>query len=417
MVQTVRWVTSRVRAVPSALVVMVLCAGMLASGLPSAGAQSNGKGKAKGEPIVIGTYTPADNPTFTAPELIDGERAAVSYVNNDLNGVGGRPLKLVSCKSDYTAPGLTACANKLFQADPLIIIPGPDAAAFSVQPVFNDSGVPLIGGASFTPPEYTSPSRAVFNGFSASLFPAMIHFAVDKFDAKKLTIMALDIQSNSIIESIFFDPVAENYGLPKPEYVPVPTGSADMTSSIAAALDTNPDVLLPFGLPCLPFYQAYQSLGSDVPVILPDNCSDTKTLKRAGSQAEGMHYVSLFNGPAVAPKDKDVRIYSQQMKKYAKNAPDTDFSRAGFGSIMNIHDLLDDQDPSTLTHESVLTAFKGASDQANFLNTPYDCVAPPVADYPAICAGSAFLMQQKNGKLKRESKFVTLDVLFNEPTG
>jgi hypothetical protein len=25
-------------------------------------------------------------------------------------------------------------------------------------------------------------------------------------------------------------------------------------------------------------------------------------------------------------------------------------------------------------------------------------------------------MQQKNGKLKRESKFVTLDVLFNEPT-
>jgi hypothetical protein len=82
---------------------------------------------------------------------------------------------------------------------------------------------------------------------------------------------------------------------------------------------------------------------------------------------------------------------------------------------MNIHDLLDDQDPSTLTHESVLAAFKGASDQPNFLTTPYDCVAPPVPDYPAICAGSAFLMQQKNGKLKRESKFVTLDVLFNEP--
>jgi branched-chain amino acid transport system substrate-binding protein len=341
----------------------------------------------------------------------------VKYVNNDLDGLGGRPLRLVSCKSDYTAPGLTACANELFQEDPLIIIPGPDAAAFSVQPVFNDSGIPLIGGASFTPPEYTSPNRAIFNGFSASLFPAMIHFAVDRFDAEKLTTMSVDVQSNTIIKSIFFDPVAENYGLPTPEYVPVPVGSADLTSSIAAALETDPDVLLPFGLPCLPFYQAYQSLGSDVPVILPDNCSDTKTLNRAGEQAEGMHYISLFNGPATAPKNKDVKIYAKQMKKYAKNVPDTSFSRTGFATVMNIHNLFDDQDPAALTHESVLAAFKGASDQPNFLNTPYDCVAPPVAQYPAICAGSAFLMLQENGKLKRESKFVTLDVLFNESSG
>jgi branched-chain amino acid transport system substrate-binding protein len=391
---------------------MLVVAISVAPGLSSADAQSAASGKPSGEPIVIGIYTPADNPTFTAPEIIDGAQAAVDYVNADLNGLGGRPLKLVSCKSDYTAPTLTACANKLFQQDPLIIIPGPDAAALSVQPVFNDSGIPLIGGASFTPPEYSSSTRAMFNGFSASLFPAMVHFAVDKLHAKKVTTMSIDDPTNTVIKSIFMDPIAQANGLPTPEFIGAPVGSADLTSSVAAALDTKPDVLLPFGLPCQPFFQAYQSLGSHVPVILPDNCGDQDTLRKAGTQADGMYFISLYTDPRISPNNKDVKIYTKQMKKHAKKAADTDFSRAGFGTIMNIYGLLNSADPNTLTHNGVLASFKGTTSQPNFLNTPYSCAAPPVPQYPAICAGSAFLMHQVNGKLKRQSSFIPLDVLF-----
>ncbi len=391
----------------------LLSAALLAAvGIPSAAAQGSGTGKASGEPLVIGIYTPADNPTFTAPELIDGADAAVQYVNNDLDGIAGRPIELVTCKSDYTAPGLTSCANKLFQANPTIIIPGPDAAAFTVQSTFDETKIPLIGGASFTPPEYTSPTRVMFNGFSASLFPAMVHFAADKLGAKKLTTLSVDDPTNEIIKSIFMDPIAEANGLPKPEYLAAPAGTADLTTTFAAALETDPDALLPFGLPCLPAFQAYVSLGTDVPMVMPDNCADDETLKDAGAQADGVYFVELFNGKQVAPKNKDVQVYTKQMKKYAKGVVDTDFSRAGFGSIMNIHAMLDDKDPATFTNESVLAAFKGATNQPNFLNTPYDCVAPPVPEYPAICAGSAYLVRQVDGKIKRQSPFVTLDVLF-----
>ena len=165
-------------------------------------------------------------------------------------------------------------------------------------------------------------------------------------------------------------------------------------------------------LPCLPFFQAYQSLGSQVPVILPDNCSDKATLQKAGAQANGMYFISLYADSRITPNNKDVKIYTKQMKKYAKNAVDTDFSRAGFGTIMNIQAMLGKTDPNTLTSASVLAAFKGTNNQANFLNTPYSCAAPPVPKYPAICAGSAFLTRQVNGKLKRQSPFITLDVLF-----
>jgi branched-chain amino acid transport system substrate-binding protein len=392
-------------------VAVALLISMLGSGGVSAGEP------ARGEPVVIGIYTPEDNPLFTAPELVDGAEAAVKYVNRELDGLGGRPLQLESCKSDFTAPGLTACANELFQKDPLMIIPGPDSSALTVFPIFVDSGIPLIGGASFTPPEYSAPNRAVFNGFSASLFPGMVHFAVNELKANRLTAISFDEPSNVAIKGVFMDPVAEAKGLPRPAFQAAPVGSADLTPTFAAALEADPDALLVFGLPCAPVFQAYESLGTDVPIVLPSNCSDAETLEDAGTQAEGAYFVELFKRREVSPNDKDVKLYQQKIKKYGKGITDTDFARAGFGTIMNIHALLDDTDVNTLTRESVLTAFKTAADQPNFLNTPYDCASPPVPQYPGICSGSAYLVRVKDGKVDRETRFVTLDRLFEGAGG
>ena len=60
--------------------------------------------QATGEPIVVGIYTPADNPSFTAPELIDGAEAAVEYVNNQFGGIGGRPIQLSRARPTTRRP-------------------------------------------------------------------------------------------------------------------------------------------------------------------------------------------------------------------------------------------------------------------------------------------------------------------------
>ena len=373
--------------------------------------------KATGEPIVIGMYTPADNPSFTAPELIDGAEAAVEYVNNQLGGIGGRPIQLESCTTDYTAPGLTACVNELFQKAPMIIIPGPDAGALTVQATVDATGIPLIGGASFTPPEYTSPNRALFNGWSASLFPAMVHFAISQLHATNLAALAYDLPSNTFIKALFMDAPATAAGIPAPATVTAPAGTADLTATFAAALQGNPDALLAYGLPCQPAFQAYTSLGTDVPMIMPDNCGDPDTLAAAGSAANGVYFVGLYKGSEVFPDDPDVKLYNQVMEEQKPDAADTDFSRGGFGTIMNIHDLLDDMDSASLTHESVLAAFKATKDQPSFLNVPYSCSAPPVTDLPGICAGSAYLVQQVDGTIQKLSDYVPMDVLWGKAAG
>ena len=373
--------------------------------------------QATGEPIVVGIYTPADNPSFTAPELIDGAEAAVEYVNNQLGGIGGRPIQLESCTTDYTAPRLTACANELFQKEPLIIIPGPDAGALTVQPTFDATGIPLIGGASFTPPEYTSASRALFNGWSASLFPAMVHFAISQLHATNMAALAYDLPSNTFIKALFMDAPAKAAGIPAPATVTAPAGTADLTATFAAALEAKPDALLAYGLPCQPAFQAYSSLGTDVPMIMPDNCGDPDTLAAAGAAANGVYFVGLYKGSEVFPDDPDVKLYNQVMEEEKPDAADTDFSRGGFGTIMNIHDLLDGMDPASLTHQSVLAAFKATTDQPSFLNVPYSCSAPPLPNFAGICAGSAYLVQQVDGTIQKLSDYVSMEELWGAAAG
>jgi branched-chain amino acid transport system substrate-binding protein len=370
--------------------------------------------QAKGDPIVIGVYTPADNPTFTAPELIPAAEAAAKFVNKVRDGIGGRPVKIVSCTTDYTPDSLTRCANELFQQNPDIIMPGPDASAFTVFNVFADAGFPLIGGASFTPPEYTSDLRAMFNGFSASLFPGMVHFAVKELGAtKKVVALSFDDGISPALVKVFMDPTAKALGLDEVQFVPTQPGTTDFSAPLAAAVSTDPDAILVFGVPCAPIDRAYASLGTDIPLIQPSNCNDDKTLEEAGSAAEGTYYVNQFLAPSMNPKNADVKLFQKILKKYGKGSiPITDFSSAGVASILNIEAALDKTDLATATPASVLAVFKSAVAQKNFLAEPYTCNPAPVAKWPGICSGSVYLDQVKKGKLRRLTEFVPIEDLY-----
>jgi branched-chain amino acid transport system substrate-binding protein len=391
----------------SLAVALVLLASMLGTSAASAGQP------AKGEPVVIGVYTPADNSTFTAPELIPAVEAAAKYVTKERNGFGGRPIKVVSCKTNYTPDSLTSCANRLFQQNPLFIIPGPDASAFTAFGTFASAGVPLIGGASFTPPEYTSNLRVMFNGFSASVLPGQAYFAIKELKAKKLVAISFDDGINPVIVRTFMDPVARANGLPDIQFVPTQPGTADFTAPLSAAVSAEPDAILAFGVPCLPLIKAYASLGAKVPLVQPSNCNDPKTLSRAGAAAEGAYYVSEFFAPSTNPKNKDVKQYQRIIKKYGKgNIVPTDFSFSGVATILNAKKVLDTVDPSTATPDQILGAFRGVTNQANFLAEPYTCQPPPVSQWPAICSGSVFFTRVKDGKLRQTTPFVPMSALY-----
>ncbi|MGH3122707.1 MAG: hypothetical protein ACRDND_17000, partial [Streptosporangiaceae bacterium] len=67
---------------------------------------------ASGSPVVFGLLNLLSGPV-TFPEVSEAEQAAASYANQYLGGIGGHPIKIVSCATDGQPATSARCANQL----------------------------------------------------------------------------------------------------------------------------------------------------------------------------------------------------------------------------------------------------------------------------------------------------------------
>jgi len=346
-----------------------------------------------GVPIVLGLYTPTNNSTFVAPEMVVAAQAAVEYVNSELGGVDGRPLQLEVCETRNTADTMNACASELAQKSPVAVIGGPDLNAVgSINQVFKPQSIPVVGGTAIIPPEYAPPAepvfRTVFLPGPVSLFPGLVLWAHEEFDAQKVAFVSNDLPSSQVQLATYINPTLSALGLPDAEVVKAPVASAEFTPFLQAALSSDPDALLVVGLPCLPILNAYQALGSSVPLIQADTCSDPATLEQAGSLAEGAFYVTQLRTPTLDPEDEDVAMYVAATSEFASDDSqlETTFALSAFQAVMNLRELMLTLD-GDVTKESVQAAVRAASDQHNFLghSGSYSCTPLPIPAFKGIC--------------------------------
>ena len=105
---------------------MVLAA---CSGGDDDGAAPRGANPATGPPIVVGMINQEDAPVGSFPEVRRSAEAAVRYVNEELGGVDGRPLRLETCTTRGTPESSQACADQLVGKQPVAVLGGVDLGA------------------------------------------------------------------------------------------------------------------------------------------------------------------------------------------------------------------------------------------------------------------------------------------------
>ena len=71
----------------------------------------------------------------TFPEVSEAEQAAVSYINEYLGGIGGHPIKIVTCATDGQPSTSARCANQMLNEQPVAILGGADTGAPGAFPV------------------------------------------------------------------------------------------------------------------------------------------------------------------------------------------------------------------------------------------------------------------------------------------
>lgn len=369
---------------------------------------------ADGAPIVVGMYVPANVANFSTPEMIPMGEAAVEYINSELGGIAGRPIELVTCSTSGTPDSVAACANELLQASPVLVVGGPDAAASAGVTIFESAGVPIVGGGALTPIELTSQNRFVFQGFAAATVPGMAYLLHDELDVEQFTVLAPESPGTPLVVDLFLKPLTDALGLPTPVLVQVPLSTPDLTTHMFAAVDGRPDALMVLGLPCQPIMSAYASLGTDIPMILPENCSDPDLLGENAAVAEGVYFLGLSNRPDLDTDNADVRELLAALERHADGrVATTDSSLETFSSFMNIHAALDQvPDPLAISPTLVTETLRTQGPKPNFLKDSYDCAAPPTPILPGVCDASARLLRFEGGELTVVTDFVGTRVLW-----
>ena len=156
--------------------------------LPPAGSGSKDKGAFK-----LGVI----NSNALFGDYADGIKAAVDYVNAELNGLDGRQIDLQVCSIEYGVPDDTQrCANELAAAQVDFAVSTLNQFGTHMQ-ILRGAGIPVLVGTAVSVPDYTtegvyaiSPGRPC-----AGTLSAMAKYAVQELKAKNIAVPYADIPS------------------------------------------------------------------------------------------------------------------------------------------------------------------------------------------------------------------------------
>jgi branched-chain amino acid transport system substrate-binding protein len=386
-----------------AAVAVVLVVGGTAGADVSSGAD---KGKATGEPIVLGLINTEGNPILDFTEFRLAAEAAGDYVNEELGGIGGRPVEFVTCATNLSAEASTKCVNQILEADPLAVIGGVDVATSATMPLWEQAGVAYIGAPAFQEPEQVSPNSFALASWSAGGFSSLSDYAANELDAKSVRVIAVDLPANRFQFENFIAPVLEANGVTDAELVTQPLSATDWTATWSAVQQDDPDAVIAIAGQgqCQPIFQARASLGITIPLLTTGACADQVELEAIGTDAaEGTYFEFNFLAPLV--NNKQVKTFKRELKQHADgDVPVTSFSQAGFGAVMTTRDVLKNLDAASLSREGILDAFREVRDGSNYLGAPITCDGEQVPGFPSYCTSAVRLAQLRKGKLVELTK-------------
>jgi branched-chain amino acid transport system substrate-binding protein len=380
---------------------------------PGAAAASLGTpNPAAGEPIVFGMLNLETGPV-TFPELRQGAEAAIKYVNEYRGGIGGRPIKLVTCATDGQPATSARCANQILDAKPVAILGGADTGAPGAFPVWERANLAYLGGVPFTPFENSSPNSVQFVSVAGGDNAAAAVYAGKTLGAKTVSVLYTDDSQGARGAKGIVEPTLKAAGVTNVKLVPVPPSSADVSAQAAAAVGDNPDLVYIYSPnACANLLRALATVGSTSKLMGLGLCAAPQVLEAAGPAAVGYYSPSPLE-PIFGPSP-DAQLLQAVIKKYAPaDLKLSDTAVIGFQTVMNVQTALAKNTPADLSTDSILTTFRTGTERPNFLAHPYTCDGKQLTKAPAICNSYQLIYQVKDGKnLPVSTDWVTAEGFF-----
>ncbi|HEX2272269.1 MAG TPA: ABC transporter substrate-binding protein [Acidimicrobiales bacterium] len=376
---------------------VVLAVAVAAAACSGGGGDGDGPG---GEPVVVGFINQERGTVGSFPEVRSDAEAAVRYVNRELDGVGGRPLKLETCATDGTPESSQACANQLRLKNPVAVVGGVDLGAAASIPVLDAAGIPYVGGSPSLGDELTRTNAYMLTGGVAADLLGQAQYAIDTLKPRRVGLIYIDLPGllSTAVEAA--RRVLAKKGVGDVTAVPEKADAADFTQSLTAVNRGNPEVIVALfpAQACARIMQARKALAIKARFFFPGACADQAVFDASGGGAEGSYFASGFLS-FTDRSSPDVATYLDKRRAHgAGGTPPSVLSQAGFAVIVDLRQLLTEvQGP--LSPAAVVAALRASRAHPAFMSHPYTCDRQQVFILSAVCNANVRVLQYRDGAL------------------
>lgn len=364
---------------------------LVAAALLAAACSSGGGGQEADNAIVLGMVNQEDAPVGSFPEAREAAQAAVDHVNDDLGGVNGRPLRLEVCRTNGSPESSAACANSLLEKRPVAVLGGVDLGAAASLPVFENAGIPYIGGSPALGEELTSPAAWMLAGGVVGDLLGMADYALSTLKVKKVGALYVDLPGVLTTVIAAAEVVLRSKGVTDVKLVAASADAADFAAPLKAATAGNPDaviVLFP-AQTCARIMSAARSLRVTAKLFYTSACASQAVVDAAGPAAENAYFASGY-----VPFD-DPSPEVATWKAEARVSKPSALSQAGFAVAMDVYDLLRD---GTDTPAALTAKLRATVAHTGYMAHTYTCDRKQVPLLAAVCNPYVRLLQYKGGR-------------------
>jgi branched-chain amino acid transport system substrate-binding protein len=298
-----------------------------------------GKANPSLPPVQIGWLNQQGGAQAIGPLATNGAEMAVSYINAQLGGVDGHPLKLDTCFITATEEEGTTCGQQ-FAANKKIDVIGEGGVAIGIQPFYSSIGTktPVIVGVAATTTDGVQPNAVILFGDATHVLGPFGTYAKDVLHAKTAALVYPDIAG--IVQGAAAIEAGLKAAGVKVKAVGYDESQTDLTGPLIAAGALTADMVIPYSdsSGCVNLARSLIQLGiTDAKkIVSAPLCLNGQVAAGLGGDYPIWTYAiasSLYGDPT----DPGMPAYEAVAKKYSTpaDAPDP-WNIVAFSQILTI---------------------------------------------------------------------------------
>ncbi|WP_198152930.1 ABC transporter substrate-binding protein [Pseudofrankia sp. DC12] len=346
-----------------------------------------------GAPLLLGYVTEENSALGSFPETRVAAQAATAYANSELDGVKGRPIKLVTCATNGSPESSQDCANKLVAQHPVAVIGGIDLGAETAMPIYEQAQIPYVSGSPQLNGELNSKNSFSLTGGSAAELLGIVDYLTAVKKAHSVHALYVDLPGLLTIAVNSSKTILKSKGVTDIQLLSEKSDAADFAPALSHVAAGNPDaiVIVFQAQACARIVQAASALAIKTPMYLIGSCATPAVAKAAGGRTDNLVFASGYLPPAADTQEPAAA-------EFAKRVPtdqQTSGSEGSFSSVLVVREMLADlPDP---TPAALATALRATKDHPNVMAHPFSCDSKAIPILPSIC-NSAVRLTTWNGK-------------------